>query len=123
MPVTAEHRLDHTRLRILTLAPGERHESASGPAEWILLPLAGSCRVTVTPATGPETVFELHGRESVFTALTDFAYLPRGARSRVESTAGGRFALAGAPGRSRRGAAGSTRPVRSRSRGARPVRG
>ncbi|WP_328970375.1 5-deoxy-glucuronate isomerase [Streptomyces sp. NBC_00239] len=97
MPVTAEHRLDHTRLRILTLAPGERHESASGPAEWILLPLAGSCRVTVTPATGPETVLELHGRESVFTALTDFAYLPRGARSRVESTAGGRFALAGAP--------------------------
>ncbi|MCB5169288.1 5-deoxy-glucuronate isomerase [Streptomyces bambusae] len=97
MPVTADHRLDHTRLQILTLAPGETYDGECGPAEWILLPLAGACRTTVTPAGGPPQPFELHGRESVFTALTDFAYLPRGAAFRVESPAGGRFALAGAP--------------------------
>lgn len=41
-------------------------------------------------------MFELRGRESVFTAVTDFAYLPRDGRAEIGSAAGGRFALVGA---------------------------
>ena len=40
--------------------------------------------------------FELQGRESVFSGVTDFAYVPRDARAQIASGAGGRFALAGA---------------------------
>ena len=41
-------------------------------------------------------IFELQGRESVFSGVTDFAYVPRDAHAQIASGAGGRFALAGA---------------------------
>ncbi|MFI5616739.1 5-deoxy-glucuronate isomerase [Streptomyces sp. NPDC051567] len=37
--------MDWTRLRVLELAPGRSHDFACGEAEWIVLPLAGSCVV------------------------------------------------------------------------------
>ena len=82
---------DRSALRVLELPSGGRHSFRTGDAEWIVLPLAGGCAVAV----GDET-FELAGRRSVFTGVSDFAYLPRDAAVTLTSPAGGRFALTGA---------------------------
>ncbi|OIJ67778.1 5-deoxy-glucuronate isomerase [Streptomyces mangrovisoli] len=85
----------HAALRVLELPPGGGHTFDTGDSEWIVLPLAGACTVASADDFGHET-FELHGRDSVFAAVSDFAYVPRDARATVSSTAGGRFALTGA---------------------------
>ncbi|WNI18577.1 5-deoxy-glucuronate isomerase [Actinacidiphila sp. ITFR-21] len=82
----------HCALRVLTLPPGGTHALATGDSEWIVLPLAGACAVR----TGDGGLFELRGRPDVFSGVSDFAYLPRDCLARLESSAGGRFALAGA---------------------------
>ena len=82
---------EHCSLRVLELAAGEAHEMSTADSEWIVLPLSGSCSVTVDGAE-----FALTGRDGVFCGVTDFAYAPRDARLRIESAAGGRFALTGA---------------------------
>ena len=81
----------HASLRVLELPPGGSHTFDTGDSEWIVLPLGGGCTVTA----GGEA-FELRGRESVFHGVTDFAYLPRDEHARLDSRAGGRFALTGA---------------------------
>ncbi|MEU1662711.1 5-deoxy-glucuronate isomerase [Streptomyces sparsogenes] len=81
----------YSSLRVLDLPPGGTHELATGDSEWIVLPLSGGCTVAAEGLT-----FELHGRESVFSSVSDFAYLPRDAHARIASEAGGRFALTGA---------------------------
>ncbi|MFE3203355.1 5-deoxy-glucuronate isomerase [Embleya sp. NPDC059237] len=78
----------YSSLRVLELAPGETRRFETGDAETIVLPLAGSCVVTVDEAT-----YELAGREHVFARVTDFVYAPRDARVSVTSERGGRFAL------------------------------
>ncbi|WP_420834219.1 5-deoxy-glucuronate isomerase [Streptomyces yunnanensis] len=94
----------YSSLRILELPPGGQHTFATADSEWIVLPLSGGCTVRAdasadgagdagVPAGG---TFELAGRESVFSGVTDFAYVPRDAQVRIESRAGGRFALTGA---------------------------
>ncbi|HEX9066099.1 MAG TPA: 5-deoxy-glucuronate isomerase [Streptosporangiaceae bacterium] len=80
-----------TSLRVLTLGAGEAEAIETGPAEVLVLPLAGSCSVTC----GGERL-ELAGRTGVFDGVSDFAYLPRNARAVIVSEAGGRFALPGA---------------------------
>ncbi|MBT2510635.1 5-deoxy-glucuronate isomerase [Streptomyces sp. ISL-98] len=82
---------DYSALRVLDLPPGGSHTLAAGDSEWIVLPLSGGCTVHVDGES-----FELLGRESVFSAVTDFAYVPRDAHAQIASGAGGRFALAGA---------------------------
>src|SRR2546421_5546881 len=81
----------HSSLRVLELPPGGRHAFDTGDSEWIVLPLTGSCSVATEGRT-----FQLRGRESVFSAVTDFAYVPRDARASIASRDGGRFALTGA---------------------------
>ncbi|MGW7002171.1 5-deoxy-glucuronate isomerase [Streptomyces sp. NPDC054933] len=81
----------YSSLRILELPPGGSHSLTTGDSEWIVLPLSGGCTV----ATEGQT-FALRGRDSVFASVTDFAYLPRDAHARIDSGAGGRFALTGA---------------------------
>jgi 5-deoxy-glucuronate isomerase len=76
--------MKHTRLRILELDGTEAFDT--GGDELIVLPLAGSCSLTIDGEA-----FALDGRESVFSAVTDFAYSPIGAH--VEITGTGRFAL------------------------------
>ncbi|MEV7551540.1 5-deoxy-glucuronate isomerase [Amycolatopsis sp. NPDC089917] len=76
-------------LKILVLPAGAVEETSSGPDEVIVLPLAGSCEVVIS-----ETKYLLRGRDSVFTALSDFLYIPRNASFSVSSKLGGRFALA-----------------------------
>ncbi|MFG2207663.1 5-deoxy-glucuronate isomerase [Streptomyces sp. NPDC048638] len=82
----------HSSLRVLSLPPDGHHSFAAGDSEWIVLPLSGGCTVV----TDSGAVFELTGRESVFSGVTDFAYVPRDTRVRITSAAGGRFALTGA---------------------------
>ncbi|HTK45162.1 MAG TPA: 5-deoxy-glucuronate isomerase [Patescibacteria group bacterium] len=76
-------------LRIAELAPGGSIAHATGEDEAIVLPLAGSARVTCDGQ-----VVELAGRDSVLSGPTDFAYLPRDASVVIESDPGGRIALA-----------------------------
>jgi 5-deoxy-glucuronate isomerase len=75
-------------LRVLELGAGGTHTFDTGEHELIVLPLSGACTVGCDGQT-----FELTGRDSVFSRVTDFAYVPRDARVTVGSTDGGRFAL------------------------------
>jgi 5-deoxy-glucuronate isomerase len=75
-------------LRVIDVAPGGSHALESGPDELIVLPLSGRCTVTCAGES-----FALEGRESVFEAVSDFAYVPRDARVEIASESGGRFAL------------------------------
>jgi 5-deoxy-glucuronate isomerase len=75
-------------LRVLNLPPGGAHTWATGDHELLVLPLAGSGRVTCDGET-----FELQGRRDVFSRVTDFAYAPREATVSVTSARGGTFAL------------------------------
>ncbi|MES4832870.1 5-deoxy-glucuronate isomerase, partial [Streptomyces anthocyanicus] len=85
----------YSGLRVVHLPPGGSHTFDSGGSEWIVLPLSGGCTVATADDFGRET-FELDGRDSVFSGVTDFAYVPRDARATLTSTGGGRFALTGA---------------------------
>ena len=57
----------------------------------LVLPLSGACAVECD-----DERIELTGRGSLFTEVSDFAYLPRAAKVRVATVGGGRFALPGA---------------------------
>ena len=81
----------HSSLRVLELEPGGAHAFATGDSEWIVLPLNGGCTVETDGRS-----FALRGRDSVFSGVSDFAYVPRDADVRITSEHGGRFALTGA---------------------------
>jgi 5-deoxy-glucuronate isomerase len=78
-------------LRILSLPPGGQAAFVTGSEEMLVLPLSGSAAVT---ADGEQ--LDLAGRASVFSGISDFAYLPVEAVVTIASPAGGRFALPGA---------------------------
>jgi 5-deoxy-glucuronate isomerase len=81
-------RWDYSGLRVLELVAGQTVRLVTGPDEILVLPLAGSCRVS----TGPH-LFEIAGRPNVFAGPTDFCYLPRDTTAALTSVDGGRFAL------------------------------
>jgi len=81
----------HSSLRVVELGPGGTHIFTTGDSEWIVLPLSGGCTVDIE-----DERFQILGRDSVFSGVTDFAYVPRDARVQIASGVGGRFALAGA---------------------------
>jgi 5-deoxy-glucuronate isomerase len=76
----------YTGLRVLTI--GAPRTINTGEFEAFALPLRGGCTVTVDGTT-----FDLQGRESVFTRVTDFAYLPRDAEVTLTSVEGCELAL------------------------------
>ena len=84
--------LQYATLRILALAPGEEITIATGDQEMLVLPLSGGCEVI---ADGDRML--LAGRHSVFSRVSDFAYVPRDAEATLLSGDGGRFALPSAP--------------------------
>ncbi|MDQ2670885.1 MAG: 5-deoxy-glucuronate isomerase [Gemmatimonadota bacterium] len=86
-------------LRVLRLAPGERRREVTGDSEMLVLPLSGGCTVELEG-----NVFELHGRDGVFTGITDFAYLPPGLSVVLHSTRGAELALPSARAERRRAA-------------------
>jgi 5-deoxy-glucuronate isomerase len=83
-------------LRVIRLSAGETRSLDTGPDEIVVLPLTGSCLVECDGMR-----FELQGRTSVFTHVSDFAYAPRDARVRISSASGGEFALPAARARRR----------------------
>ena len=78
----------YSGLRVAELPPGGKVELHTGPDEVLVLPLNGAADVECDGQR-----FTLDGRSDVFSAVTDFAYLPRDARAVVTSADGGRFAL------------------------------
>jgi 5-deoxy-glucuronate isomerase len=88
-PMNAEW--TYSSLRVATVAPGGSLTFSTGESEWIVLPLAGSFIVTCANKT-----FELEGRHSVFSRVSDFCYVPRDAEVTVASAGGGRVAFPGA---------------------------
>lgn len=69
---------NRTGLRVLALNPGVPTVLPTGNAEVFVLPLAGGCTVEVADSDGTvEDRFELIGRSSVFSAVSDFAYAGR----------------------------------------------
>jgi 5-deoxy-glucuronate isomerase len=75
-------------LRVLELPAGGSAQFETQDDEIIVLPLAGACAVSCD-----DERFDLRGRDSVVTAVTDFVYAPRDCRVELRSAAGGRFAL------------------------------
>jgi 5-deoxy-glucuronate isomerase len=75
-------------LRVIELPPDGRRVVATGEDEIIVLPLAGSCTVECEGRR-----FTLRGRGDVFSAVSDFAYVPIDAEVVLSSAHGGRFAL------------------------------
>ena len=59
-------------LRVVALAPGGSLTVPAGEHEYLVLPLSGGCTVQA----GGESL-EVAGRESVFTDITDYVYVPR----------------------------------------------
>jgi 5-deoxy-glucuronate isomerase len=81
----------YSSLRVLTVAPGQVVEFATGDSEWIVLPLTGAVDVTLGDGT-----FALVGRENVFAGVTDTAYLPIDSTVTLTGTRSGQIALTGA---------------------------
>lgn len=78
-------------IRVLGLPAGGQQVVESGGDEILVLPLSGGCSVEVDGETHTIT-----GRDEVWTAITDYLYVPRGKTITIRSEAGGRFALPGA---------------------------
>jgi 5-deoxy-glucuronate isomerase len=75
-------------IRIAELPAGASQELSTGQDEALVLPLEGSCSIQAVGAT-----YELAGRPDVFTAVTDYLYLPRETTATINSARGGRFAI------------------------------
>jgi Uncharacterized enzyme involved in inositol metabolism len=78
-----------TGLTVLALHPGLPVTLNTGPSEIFVLPLAGSLRVEVDGSTA----LELTGRASVFTRVSDFAYVGRDSTLTLTSSDGAEVAL------------------------------
>ena len=77
-------------LRVVALAPGKSLTVPAGEYEYLVLPLSGGCTVQA----GGEGL-EVAGRESVFTDITDYVYVPRRTEVTLTSAGGARIALPG----------------------------
>lgn len=78
----------YTGLRVLRIEAGWVHTIETGEFEAFVLPLSGSLTVEVD-----DERYELQGRDSVFTRVTDFAYVPRDASVVLSSEDGCEVAL------------------------------
>jgi 5-deoxy-glucuronate isomerase len=83
-------------LRVFHLPRGGSRTIETGEDEVLVLPLAGACAVR---CEGRELALE--GRRSVFSRVSDFAYVPRDSRCEVVSEGGGDFAIPAARARRR----------------------
>ena len=75
-------------IRVLALPASGLETVTSGVSELLVLPLSGGCAVEVNGET-----HVLNGREEVWSAITDYLYIPRETTFTVRSESGGRFAL------------------------------
>ncbi len=83
----------YTGLKVLHIGSGETRSFQTGECEMALLPLSGGeSKVEVNPDQGSAAFFDLEGRESVFSRVTDFVYVGRDSTVSItvpESSAGG----------------------------------
>ncbi|MBO3742520.1 5-deoxy-glucuronate isomerase [Actinoplanes flavus] len=79
---------EYSGLRVVHLPVGGRARFATGDDEMLVVPLAGGCDVACD-----DERLTLTGRRSVFSRVTDFAYLPRDTVVTLRAPNGGRFAL------------------------------
>lgn len=87
--ITAERTgWEYCSLGVVALSAGESQDVDTGEVELLVLPLSGAANVTIDGET-----IELAGRESVFTDITDYLFVPRGKQFTITATADGRFAL------------------------------
>lgn len=85
---------DWSGIQVLRLSAEETRQVHTGPCEAFVLPLAGSLLVQVADADGvAEESYTLSGRESVFIAVTDFAYVGRDSILTLTSEHGAEIAL------------------------------
>ena len=85
---------DWTGLTVARLPAGEPRVLRMGGSEAFVLPLAGSLTVEVTGEYGGSVArFELAGRHSVFTAVSDFAYVGRDSVVTLRSAGGAEVAI------------------------------
>ena len=75
-------------LKIVELDAGGSQKLSTGDDEVLVLPLRGGCSVLAEGSS-----YELAGRSDVFTAITDYLYLPRETTATLTSAGGGRFAI------------------------------
>jgi len=69
---------DYTGLRVMSVGAGQSITIETGDSEAFVLPLAGGLSISVAGESGNvEASFELAGRASVFTKVSDFAYVGR----------------------------------------------
>jgi 5-deoxy-glucuronate isomerase len=83
-------------LRVLRLEPGVMRTLQTGASEAFVLPLAGGLTMEVAAAASPgrtEARYALTGRPSVFSRVTDFAYVGRDSLIRAISANGAEVAL------------------------------
>src|SRR5215213_10639591 len=78
-----------TGIQVLRLCPGVPRTVETGASECFVLPLSGGLTVDVEG----EVTLTLEGRDSVFTHVTDFAYVGRDSRAVLTSEAGAEVAL------------------------------
>ena len=79
---------DYSGLRVISLRPRESRLIDLGRAEGGVLPLSGSCRVEVAGSS-----HMMAGRRDVFSAVSDFLYLPLGSTAELTTESGGEFAI------------------------------
>lgn len=82
-------------LHVVRLDPGVPRTLRTGPSEVFVVPLSGGVEVTVAPDAGAavEARYDLSGRASVFTRVTDFAYAGRDSEIVLRSVTGAEIAL------------------------------
>jgi 5-deoxy-glucuronate isomerase len=84
---------DWTGLRVVRLLPGVPRVVVTGASEVFVLPLSGGVEVEISGTGGIEARLALQGRPSVFTHVSDFAYVGRDSTVKLNSTAGAEVAL------------------------------
>ncbi|MGI8752993.1 MAG: 5-deoxy-glucuronate isomerase [Acidimicrobiales bacterium] len=110
-------------LQVLRLQPGTPRSVETGDAEMFILPLSGGASLEVATTDGSaEASFDLAGRRSVFTQVSDFAYVGRDSVVTLTSAAGAEVALPSARCQTRRPATyGAAADVPVEVRGAGPA--
>jgi len=78
----------HSGLRVIRTSSNLARTVSTGPYEMAILPLSGSATVECAGES-----FDLVGRESVFSRVTDFAYVPRDSEFTIVSPTESEFAL------------------------------
>jgi 5-deoxy-glucuronate isomerase len=76
-------------MTVLELGAGESRSIDLAEAEAAVVPLSGSCRVETDGR-----LFDLEGREDVFSAVTDLCFVPKGSQVTITAPQGGRFCVA-----------------------------